>query len=209
MTARNERGLSAQQEEFAKQIGLYGCKGSGAYRIAYNAADMSPKVITVEVARLLQNPSITLAIDHYRALAAKHLDLDAKRVAQEMTRVGMVDPRDILDEDGCVLPPEQWPENLARAVAGIEVFEKYTPTGQYIGRVKKVKFNSKNDALRMLGTWKGLLIERVELGRPGEFAHLTDDQLEKELAAEEQALAVIERARKGTIKATAKPKARI
>lgn len=207
MTARSARGLTRQQEEFAKQIGLYGRKGSGAYRIAYNAADMSPKAITVEVARLLQNPSIALAVQHYRQAAAKHLDIDATRVAHEMTRIGTVDPRDLFDENGTVLPVEQWPENLARAVASMEVHEHTGEDGTSIGRVKKVRLHSKNDALRMLGTWKGLLIERMEVGRPGEFAHLTDEQLEKQFAAEEEALALIERARTGAPATPPKQKA--
>lgn len=75
------------------------------------------------------------------------------RIAQELECIGFSDPLAIFDEDDNLLPIRQWPEDMRRALAGIEVFEEYEGQGKdkvYIGRTKKVRFWDKTGALNSL-----------------------------------------------------------
>lgn len=193
MAAATKNGLTEKQQEFARQFVLLG-KAAAAYRAVYEVEKMDGNAVRVEAHRLLQNPNVALMVEHHRRVADKALEVSVRRIAEELARIAFFDPRDLFTEDGGILPIDQWPENAARAIAGMEVKELYTATGNNVGCLKKVKIASKTTALQMLATWKRMLIERMEIGKPGEFDNLTDAELEKQLAAEEAALAAIRKA---------------
>jgi hypothetical protein len=49
------------------------------------------------------------------------LGVTPERIVQEMARIALSDPRQMLDTQGRVLPMSEWPEDLARAVSGMDV----------------------------------------------------------------------------------------
>ena len=65
LAPKGARKLTAKQTAFVDAT-LVGNSPSDAYRLAYDAAGMSAKAISVEAARLLAHPSITLAISEGR-----------------------------------------------------------------------------------------------------------------------------------------------
>src|SRR4051812_16194208 len=110
MAVGNRLNLTEQQLEFVRAYVRIG-KGSAAYRIAYDATNMTPKAVSVETARLMKHPRISLAIQEGRGEADKQLLVDVRRISAEMARVALVDSRDMLDEHGNLLPAEQWSED--------------------------------------------------------------------------------------------------
>lgn len=204
-------GCTQQEDNFARYYVLYG-KASVAYRKAYDLGkDTDPKSLWSMASRTLHLRHVEARIDHYRKIAAKKWEVSVERIVQQASMMAFVDKRDIYDEDDNLLPPSEWPEHIARCVAGIEVFEEYDGRGKdrvLIGHTKKVHFESRATVLAMLAKHKGMLIERVETGLPGEFDHLTDEDLARQVEEERASLRAIERGTQARPPAVAKPKAK-
>jgi len=65
------------------------------------------------------------------------------------------------------------------------------PTGQFDG---KTNLRAATDALRLCADFKGMRIQRHEIGAPGDFARMTDDELDDSLVQTAQALGLPEEA---------------
>lgn len=85
---------------------------------------------------------------------AQRVRLTADEVLREIARIAFVDIGEAYDEDGCLLPLKEMPEDCRRALAGIEVEELFSGTGANrtkIGNIVKAKFVPKDRALEMAG----------------------------------------------------------
>jgi len=70
-------------------------------------------------------------------------------------------------------------ENAERALQAIPVTNgEGEPTGEY-----KYEGNVANRALELLGKELGMFIDRKEVGQPGDFGRMSDDELRAELGA--------------------------
>lgn len=189
-------GLTEQQERFTFLTVTTG-RPHVAYRKAYDASNMQDNTIRAAISELLHNPAITKRISELKVIADRKLDVSVERIAVELARIGFFDPRDLFDDDGEPLPISELSEDAARAIAGLDVEDVFEGRGEdrmQTGRVKKYKIASKLKALELMANWKRMLVERVETGKPGEFDGLNDEELERQLAAEEAALAAIRKA---------------
>lgn len=108
---------------------------------------------------------------HIKARIKKLLDermartlLSGDEILLGIKHLAVADSRRLLDPvTGCVLPPGEWPDDVAQAVASFEVIEKFHPlTGQHTGYVKKVKLWDKPKSQENLGRNKGLFKDVVE-----------------------------------------------
>jgi hypothetical protein len=70
------------------------------------------------------------------------------------------------------------------------------PTGQFDG---KTNLRAATDALRLCSDFKGMRIQRHEIGQPGDFARMTDDELDDSLLQTAQALGLPEDAIAGLL----------
>lgn len=195
--------LTPQQEKFCKHYVLTG-KIARAYRKAYDVKpDTTPETVYVSSSRLLADPKIALRIHALKKIADERFAVTVERIAQEFARIAFLDPVSLHDEKGDFLPMEDWPEDARRAIAGIEVTEEIGKDGSVVGYTKKLRYVSKHAALESLAKWKRMLIDRVEIGTPGEFDALDDTQLTAELKANEEMLRVIDKAKKAPKKVKA------
>lgn len=124
---------------------------------AYLAAGFRPKSSRVAEAcasRLLSTAKVQALVRQLSQETAKRLDLEAEDVLREAMRIGLFDPRRLFAEDGSLLPPHRWPDEVAAAVASFEVVE-----GSEGAQVKKVKLWDKNSALEKLFRHLGLFAE--------------------------------------------------
>lgn len=88
-----------------------------------------------------------------------------ERVLQELRMLGLSDIRVLFHENGSLKPVTEWPEEIARAVASIEVFEEFAGSGEdkaQIGWTKKVKFWDKTRALELVGKNLKLFTDKIE-----------------------------------------------
>lgn len=87
------------------------------------------------------------------------------RLLQEIRAISFIDIRQIFNEDHSLKPPSEWPDDVAAALAGIEVNELQEHDGQKmvkIGEVKKIKLLDKLKALEMLGRDLGRFTQKIE-----------------------------------------------
>lgn len=153
--ARLAGGLTQLEEDFAQAfISTHG-RSSDAYRIAYidrpgrkKPSVMKKNVIAVKARETLLRPLVAARIMELREQVASKVVTSEARLLQEQTRLALSDIREILHPDGTIRPHEEWPEDVAAAVSGID----FTPDG----RVAKVRLWNKIDAIDMLNKHLGL-----------------------------------------------------
>lgn len=93
------------------------------------------------------------------------------RLLQELRAISFVDIKQIFNEDHSLKPPSEWPDDVAAALAGIEVDEIWEMQESensrkmkkvQIGETKKVKLFDKLKALEMLGRDLGRFTQKIE-----------------------------------------------
>lgn len=171
-------GLTEKQEAFTFQCVRLGSPAR-AYRKVYNATRMSQHAVWQEVNDLLRNPAIATRVAHFTAIADRAADVSVEKIARELTRVAFFDPREIFDEDGNPIPINELPEDAARVIAGLDVEALYAKDADGVraraGNVLKYKIANKITALEILAKWKQMMVERHEIGKPGDFARSPEE----------------------------------
>lgn len=86
-----------------------------------------------------------------------------ERVLQEYQHIAFLDIAGAFDENGGLLPIHQMPEDIRRAIAGIEVAElNIDRDGKgAVGKLHKIKILDKGKALQDIGKHLGMFIERL------------------------------------------------
>ena len=100
-----------------------------------------------------------------KALAAR-TEWTVETLLKELRAIALCDIREAFDDKGQMLPPNKWPEHLARAVQSVEtveMFEKMDREMVHVGDTKKIKFIDKLKAIELLGKNLSLFIDRVDV----------------------------------------------
>lgn len=111
-----------------------------------------------------------IRIDPSRASAYEQALIDRKEwakesILRELRAIGAFDIRQLLADDGSVLPVSQWPADAAKAVAAIEVYEEFAGQGldrAKIGETKRLKIVDKLKALELQAKNLAMLTEKHE-----------------------------------------------
>lgn len=141
MAAKNEHGLTPQQEKFAQMVG--GGKPAGeAYREAYpKSKAWKDESVRVEAAKMLANPNISQRVAQIQAEGAQAAGLEYAEIAREIKRVALSDIAGIVkivEGKALIRLPHELDPATRAAVASFEIDE--------FGRIK-YKFWDKNGAL--------------------------------------------------------------
>lgn len=146
MTAKNEWGLTPQQEKFAQAVAS-GNSLSDAYRTSYKAGKMKQETIQECASRLASDRKISARVKSLQAAAAEIAVDEAVEIARENLRLSKSRISGIMHPDGRVkLPHELDPETEA-AIASFKIDE--------YGRIE-YKFWDKNSALERASKILGL-----------------------------------------------------
>jgi phage terminase small subunit len=86
-------------------------------------------------------------------------EANVERVLNEYSLIAGLDIREAFSPDGCLKPIDQWPESIARSVAGIEVVEM----GDLGYRLHKIKLHSKLHALDSIAKHLGMFVDKFRL----------------------------------------------
>ena len=113
-------------------------------------------------ARLLSNVEIKQYIAERLTEVKEDLVIEVKEVLREMLRIGRSDIRKIFKEDGSMKLPNEWDDDIAASISGIEVNE-IGVEGVVIGHTKKVKMWDKTKGLEMLGRHLKLFTDVLEV----------------------------------------------
>lgn len=100
------------------------------------------------------------------ATVAKHVELlkdvefSVERVKQEYGHIAFLDIRDAFDTEGNLKCIQDWPEDLARSVGGIEFEEVFEGRPKvHVGRIHKIKLLNKIPALEHIGKHLGMFVD--------------------------------------------------
>lgn len=165
---------NTRHEAFA-QARAKGKTADEAYQIAGYRPSRSA------AARLCANVSVELRIAELTERTAVRAEIDIARVLQELVRIGTADPRRVFDENGQVKVPKDWDDDLAAAIAGVEVIA--AGDGDDARPTYKVRFWDKNTALDKIAKHFGMFVERVDLTVTHRYEEMSDEELDLEIIA--------------------------
>ena len=146
LTARQRRfvDLIVQGRKRAEAVRAIGYKGNRPNDAAYN---------------MLQRPLIRQAVAERDQMWMEGVDVSKAMIATELARVGMFDPRRMVDENGAMRPLRELDDDTAAAIQSVEIHEEFedppddeefTRPRTAIGRTVKVRVAGKVEALREL-----------------------------------------------------------
>ncbi len=147
MPAKNEHGLTPQQEKFALEVAK-GASLADAYRTAYPLSkSWKPESVWPKASGLASDGKVSARVAMLQAAAADRAELDATEIMREIRRVAMSDIAGIMHKDGRVKLPHELDPATRAAVASFKIDE--------YGRIE-YKFWDKNAGLDKAAKIKGL-----------------------------------------------------
>lgn len=136
-------GLTPKQAAFVREYLIDLNATQAALRAGY-----SPKTAFRIGAENLQKPAIQSAIKAAMDARAERTEVDADKVLKTIERIAYADPRDLLDGTR-LKSPEEWPDDIAMAIAGFEMTTTKKGEG-VVEHVTKVKWSDRRGYLDML-----------------------------------------------------------
>ena len=108
--------------------------------------------------RLLRNDKVRDAIMERSVKIREKADIDAAWVLSRLKNMLSVRDEDLVDEDGNIMHPRDWPDGAQYLVSGFETTENYEWVGSgktreklFLGYTRKVKLESRLKALELAG----------------------------------------------------------
>jgi len=132
-------------EEYLIDLNAEGAAKRAGYHPAYSR-------------ELLRKPSVKKAVAERQKAALKTVGLTPERVVEQMGRLAFADIRGLFDEHGNMRAIKDIPDELAAAIASIEIVETKTK-----GRVIKIRMESKSRGCEQLGKHFKLFTEVHEI----------------------------------------------
>jgi len=176
-----ERGLCPRRQAFCREylVDLNGAQA--AIRAGYAA-----RAARATASELLTFPDVQAEIRRQMDARAARVECNADTVLRELLRLATVDIGDAFDEFGRLRPIQDIPEDVRRALAGIDSYEEFAGRGEdreRVGETKKIRLVDKIRALELLGKHLGMFRDRIEHSGPGggpiqTEASMTDDERE-------------------------------
>lgn len=115
---------------------------------------------------LLSKPEITARVKELHEDTIGAALVTIKMVLQELKRIAVCNVKDAFKEDGSPKIITEFPDDVAKCVAGYDVEEIWEGQGQdkvYVGNLRKVKFWDKNKGLEMIGRYLKMFTDKSEV----------------------------------------------
>jgi len=123
-------------------------------------------IIDSLASRLLSNEKVAkyyeLQSEKLRKAIESKTEVSVLKTVSELARIGYADPINIFDDGGNLKEIKDMDENIRRAIASVEVRTE-TREGIKTAEIAKIKFWNKNEALKTIATYLGILVERHEV----------------------------------------------
>jgi phage terminase small subunit len=136
-----------------------------AYLRARIDKEIKSSTANVEGCKLLAKPNVQAKVEHLASERSARTQIDGDKVLTRVDGMAKTDPRRLYDENGALLPPHLWPDDVALSVQSVETTELFEQMGSeriHIGYTKKVKFWDKVKSNELLGKHLKLFSDRVE-----------------------------------------------
>jgi hypothetical protein len=156
--------LTLKQEAFVRAY-LQSGNASEAYRLSYDAENMTDKTVWEESCKLLKHPKVSARVHSARERANEKAELSRAWVLERL----MKNARIALAEETVRLKKSvKDKETGTELVVEVEVTDRDTAGA--------------NKALELLGKECGMFVDRTEIGSPGEFDMMGTDELREFVA---------------------------
>lgn len=151
--------LTGQQEKFAVGV-TSGKTQADAYREAYpKSKAWKDGSVHTKASLLMSNVKVQQRVAELKERIAGVGIASAERTLLEASRIALFDPRKLFREDGSPKPINELDDDTAGALAGLDVLEEFSGSGDdraFVGYTKKYKVADKNSALEKLFKHHGL-----------------------------------------------------
>ena len=145
--------LSPKQQAFCEFYIECG-NATAAYRKAYpKSIKWKDKTVNEAASRLLKNSKVYARVRELQREASKRNELTVDDLIQELKGILFFNPKDLYNEDGCLKPINDLPDEVAACIASLDIEENHF--GEGVQRKAKVKFHSKLDAIEKLAKHLG------------------------------------------------------
>ncbi|WP_081733766.1 terminase small subunit [Methylomonas sp. 11b] len=127
-------------------------------------AGFSEKTARQQATRLVTTrPEIRRILALLRAEREDRLQIRQDNVLRHVGYIAFADPRKAYDENNRLLPPSEWPDEIAFSISAIKTTELRDAEGNLIGHTNEIKFWSKSDAQLLAARHLGMLNDKVEV----------------------------------------------
>jgi phage terminase small subunit len=144
------------------------------------AAGYSESTAPSKGSQLLTNGKVRKIVDGLLSKRASRLEVTGERILEELAKLAFFDIRKLFNADGSLKAIVELDDGTASAIAGIEYEKLYEHFAQGkardIGNTTKVKILPKTEALKMLGQYRKLFTEKVELSGAVSIADLIQER---------------------------------
>jgi phage terminase small subunit len=155
------------------------------------AAGYSEKGASVRGAQLLADSKVRAEIEAQNSKINAKCDITVERVKMELARLAFFDPLEYWNQDGTAKPLHEISEDARRAIAGLEVAELFSGSGDernLSGYIKKFKLADKGANLERLGRHLQMFPTKVEITGNIEITGKADGDLSERIAQLERDL---------------------
>lgn len=166
MSGKGKIKLTPLQDRFCHEY-IIDYNGSEAAKRAGSKA----KQTRTTACEWLTKPHIQERIEELRGNQSKRLNITADRILEELAKIAFMDIVGAFDEKGNLLPIHKMPEDVRRAIGGLDVSKLDLKAGKkMLGKttLSKIKLIDKRGALELLGKHEKLWSEKVEVDFSGE-----------------------------------------
>ena len=137
-------------------------------------AGYSPKTAYSIGSENLKKPEIRACIEKAMAERSKRTGINQDRIIMELAKIGLLNPKDLVDFDEATVKEEAAEEDLA-AIASVRV--KRFPTKDGEGIEREIKMHDKIKALELLGRHFGMFKDKVEVSGLDEDKKILDSRV--------------------------------
>lgn len=160
---RGKLGLTAQDITFCQH---YFQHGNATDAILATGAQYADRMSAGEMAsRKLKNIDIRAYLDDLKVAASEAAKVTVEELARGFARAVNADITELMDDDGQMKPPREWPERIRLAITKIEVEDLFDVREDGEGGRRKVKvgakwkvwLENKTECRKVLAQWKRMI----------------------------------------------------
>jgi len=134
-------------------------------------AGFSEKSARQQATRLMNTrPEIRRILELLRSDREDRLQVRQDNVLRHVGYIAFADPRKAYDANDRLLPPSQWPDEIAFSISSIKTTELRDDEGNVVGHTNEIKFWNKTDAQTLAARHLGMLNDKVTLDVTDELA---------------------------------------
>lgn len=147
--------LTPNQEKFAQEYVLTGVAAE-AYRLAYpKSLKWKDNSVYTKSSLLLSDVKVSQRVKELQDKLQEKFDISADRLLLERSRIALFDFRRLFDENGKLIAPQNFPDDVAAVVSSVKV-SRYQRGDDMEEVVTEVKLWNKDASLESLMKNKGL-----------------------------------------------------